>query len=548
MSPAPDEHAPGEERARLRLLLSAVVSMSADLTLDGVLARIVEIARELTGARYTALGVLDTPPRQGLRTFIHRGMAESQVVEIGHLPTGHGILGLLIDRPEPLRLHDLGAHPESFGFPAGHPPMHSFLGVPVRTRDRVFGNLYLTEKSGGGDFDDLDEDVVVALASAAGVAIENARLYEEAGRRENWLAATAEVTAVLSGADAAGSDSLQVIADRARAAAAADVAWVVVDTDGSLEVRAVSGPRVSPEDLRRLPLEQSLTATVVRGGESITVVDVRRDPRALVPGDLPGWPVLGPAVVVPLRSGRHVEGALALAWSPEHQHLFRIVDPRLPEGFAEQAALAMTVLRAREAHQRLSLFEDRDRIGRDLHDLVIQRLFAVGLSLQSVVPLAGSPRVRERLEQAIRDLDATIGDIRRSIFDLGAGQGAGDIQTEITGLVDRAATTLQFRPRLMLTGPLRTVVDHQLAPHLLAVLSEALSNAVRHSGARSISVEVTAGEQLDLVVSDTGTGIPATASESGLGNMRERAAQLGGSCRVESSPQGTVVTWSVPLR
>ena len=220
-----------DEQARLRLLLDAVVSMAADLTLDGVLARIVEISRHLTGAQYAALGVLNSGPRKGLRTFVHHGMTPVQVEEIGDLPTGHGILGLLIDRPEPLRLHEIAAHPESYGFPPHHPPMRSFLGVPVRIRDQVFGNLYLTEKPGDGDFTQEDEEIVIALAAAAGVAIENARLYEEADRREEWLAATAEIIGLLSGSGAV-EEALQVVADRARQVAGADVAWLVAGTPG----------------------------------------------------------------------------------------------------------------------------------------------------------------------------------------------------------------------------------------------------------------------------------------------------------------------------
>lgn len=535
-------------QSRMRLLLSALIPLAADLTLDGVLSQIVGIARQLTGARYAALGVLNPAAQGGLRTFVHRGMDDEQVTEIGDLPTGHGILGLLTDHPQPLRLHDLTAHPESYGFPEGHPPMHSFLGVPVRIRDRVFGNLYLTEKSDGGDFDQLDEDVVVALAAAAGVAVENARLYEEAGRRETWLAAAAEVTAALSGSDpAAVTRSLQLIVTRAREAAVADAAWLVADDGDGPDLLAVAGPPVSIDDLADVPWDQSVTAGVIRSGRPVSTEDIGADPRALDMGGYDAWPLLGPAIVVPLHTEARVRGALALGWRPDHVDQFHLVDPRLAASFAEQAALALAVMRSREAQQRLRLVEDRDRIGRDLHDLVIQRLFAVGLSLQSLVPLAESPRVSHRLEQAIDDLDATVRDIRRTIFALGSGDAAADLQTAVTRLVDRAATTLKFRPELTLEGPLRTMVAEDVAPHLLAVLGETLSNAARHSGADRVQVRITVGRDLELVVADTGGGLPAGVTESGLRNVRERAAQLGGSCRVDSSDEGTVVTWSVPL-
>jgi signal transduction histidine kinase len=535
-----------DEQARLRLLLDAVVSMAADLSLDGVLTRIVEISRELTGAQYAALGVLASGPKKGLRTFVHQGMTPVQVTEIGDLPTGHGILGLLIDRPEPLRLHEIAAHPESYGFPVAHPPMSSFLGVPVRIRDQVFGNLYLTEKTGGSDFTQEDEDVVNALAAAAGVAIENARLYEEAGRREAWLEATAEITALLSGSHA-GEQALQMIADHARRAASADVAWIVVGTTDRLSLRAVSGPDVTLSDFDRYAQDTSLSSEVLRTGEPISTENMDEDPRALAMSKIPGWPVVGPAIVVPLRAGDEVVGALALGWAPEHAQDYYAVDARLPASFAEQAALALQVVRSREAEQRLVLFEDRDRIGRDLHDLVIQRLFAVGLSLQSLSRMTDVPQVTERIETAVDDLDATIKDIRRSIFALGSSESAADIQTEVTRMVDRAAATLKFRPTLEFEGPVRTMVGEAVAPHLLAVLGEALSNASRHAGATRIDVQVRAGKSLDLVVADNGGGLPPGVQESGLSNIRERAVQLGGSCLVDSSTEGTTITWSVPF-
>jgi signal transduction histidine kinase len=535
-----------DEQARLRLLLDAVVSMAADLTLDGVLGRIVAISRELTGARYAALGVLHSGARRGLRTFVHQGMTPVQVEDIGDLPTGHGILGVLIDRPEPLRLHDLAMHPESYGFPAGHPPMRSFLGVPVRTRGQVFGNLYLTEKPGGGDFSQQDEEVVVALAAAAGVAIENARLSEEAARREEWLGATAEIAGLLSGSLEV-EQALHLVADRARQAAGADVAWLVVGPPEHLELRATSGPSVSLRDLRDVPLEKSLSREVVETGEAVSTEDMTRDRRAVTMDHIPGWPTIEPAIVVPLRTGSDVAGALALGWTTEHVEAYHAVDPRLPAGFAEQAALALQVMRAREAEQRLALFEDRDRIGRDLHDLVIQRLFAVGLSLQSVSHMIETPQVRQRVKSAVDDLDVTIKDIRRSIFALGTGEAAADIQTEVTRLVDRAAVTLKFRPTLEIQGPVRTLVSEEVAPHLLAVLGEALSNAARHSGASRIEVRVSAGDGLDLVVADNGGGLPDDLQESGLRNIRDRARRLGGSCTLQSSADGTTLTWSVPF-
>jgi signal transduction histidine kinase len=541
-----------DEQARLRLLLDAVVTMAADLTLDGVLSRIVAIASSLADAAYAALGVLDVGPERRLRTFIHHGIDQEKVVEIGHLPTGHGLLGLLIDEPRPIRLHDIAAHPASYGFPPDHPPMRSFLGVPVRIRDQVFGNLYLTEKAGGGDFTEQDETIVVALAAAAGVAIENARLYEEAEQRQRWLSATAEITALLADT-ASGEEALQHVADRARDVSGADVAWIVSGADGdTLALRVVSGVEgdLDLDETRSLPMEHSLASIVVRTGEAVTVPDLGSDERAVDPSTVVGWPRLGPAVMVPLGSRAGVEGVLALAWSHDRADLVRTLDAAMPASFAKQAALALQVARARDDQERLTLFEDRDRIGRDLHDLVIQRLFAVGLSLQGAGRMAAhDPDLASRLEQAVDDLDGTIRDIRRTIFALGTLDTAADVQTEITRIVDRAAATLKFRPTLRFEGPVRSRVQASVAPDLLAVLGEALSNASRHADATSVAVSVSVtGDDVVVQVTDDGKGFDEEVAESGLRNMRERAHRHGGSFTVRSQMlAGTSLTWSVPV-
>ncbi len=537
-----------DEQARLRLLLDAVVTMAADLTLDGVLARIVSIASALVDARYAALGVLAAAPGGRLRTFIHHGLTPGEVAEIGELPSGHGLLGLIIDRPEPLRLRDIAAHPASFGFPPHHPPMSSFLGVPVRIRDQVFGNLYLTEKAGSVDFTEQDENIVVALAAAAGVVIENARLYEEAARRERWLAATAEITRLLASSDP-GADALQAVAELSREVAGADVAWIVAGADADdLSLRVVSGLDADPDAMAALDLSGSLASSVVRSGRSASVESLAADPRALDVSAALGWPQLGPAIVVPLGTSGGVEGVLALAWTPGRSELFHAVDEALPATFAEQAALALQVARARHDQQRLAVLQDRDRIARDLHDLVIQRLFAVGLGLQGSARMVDRPEVVQRLEQAVDDLDETIRDIRRSIFALGAMEASADIQAEVTRVVERAAATLKFRPSLRFEGPVRTMVGEHVAPDLLAVLSEALSNASRHAEPSSVDVLLQVSrDDVVLTVSDDGRGLPDDVRESGVGNMRRRAESHGGSFGIESRPgAGTRVRWSVP--
>lgn len=524
---------PGTDADRWKLLLEAVVGIGADLSLDGVLARIVRVGSELVGARYAALGVLGAGPGKRLRTFVHHGIGQEAVLRIGELPTGHGLLGLIIDRPEPLRLHDIAEHPASYGFPAHHPPMSSFLGVPVRIRDQAFGNLYLTEKAGGVDFTQADEDIVVALAAAAGVAIENARLYEEASRRERWLEATAEITRLLSGASV-GTDALQAVADRARDVAAADVAWILAgDADAEMSLQAVSGTKVDAALLESLAGQDALAEQVARTGVPARVEELSAA-------------TLGSAVVVPLRNAAGIEGVLALAWHPGEVEAFHAVDAALPAAFAEQAGLALQVARHRDDQQKLAVLEDRDRIGRDLHDLVIQRLFAIGLGLQGAGRRA-DPEVAQRLDTAVDDLDATIRDIRRSIFALHTADESTDLQSEIGRIVDRSTAHLPQRPTLTFRGPVRTRITPRVAPHLLAVLGEALSNAVRHAGPAAITVTLTVGDEVELVVRDDGAGMAPGVAESGLRNMRQRAERLGGSCHIDSAPgEGTRVRWVVP--
>lgn len=496
-------HGALDQQARLQLLLDAVVTISADLSLDGVLSRIVAIASRLVDAQYAALGVLSAGRQRRLRTFIHHGISDGLAAEIGELPTGHGLLGLIIDRPEPLRLHDIAQHSASYGFPDNHPPMSSFLGVPVRIRDQVFGNLYLTEKVGGGDFTAEDEEIVIALAAAAGVAIENARLYEQTASREAWARATALLTPALADPEVADEPIHRVLA-RARELAGADAGWVSVEHgDGE-------------------------SVTLARSGDA-EVAD--------------GGPVLS----VPFAPSARAGGTLALAWSPHREDRYYSLDGQLVATYAEQAALSLQLAEAREEQRRLAVFEDRDRIGRDLHDLVIQRLFAIGLALQGATRLVQRPEVAERIEQAVDELDSTIKDIRRAIFGLSSLDTVGDVQAEVTRLVDRAAATLKCRPTLRFEGPVRTLIPDDLAAELLAVLAEALSNASRHADATAVEVVLEAADQVVLTVRDDGRGIADQITESGLANIRSRAEQRGGTFSVDSAADGgTALVWSVP--
>jgi signal transduction histidine kinase len=365
---------------QLRRLLDAVLVIGSELELATALHRIIEAAVDLVDARYGALGVLNEAGN-ALAEFITVGVTEEQKAAIGALPKGHGILGQLIENPVPLRLPDLREHPASFGFPPNHPPMTSFLGVPILVRDQVFGNLYLCDKADGDVFTDVDEEMTVALASAAGVAIENARLHA------------------------------------------------------------------------------------------------------------------------------------------------RVAD--------------------------IVLFEDRERIARDLHDNVIQRLFATGLVLQGTIRLAVNAEVAARLQRAVDDLDETIRQLRSAIFELNTARLPGrSLRQEVLDVCAQSGSGLGFEPVVRFDGPIETSIDDTVAEHLFAVLHEALANVARHAMATSVTVELTArDEMVHLVVEDNGTAkFTSSTTGRGIDNMRARAARLGGTLSIDTREGGgTRLTWRARL-
>lgn len=541
-----------DQEVRWRLLLDAVVTLAAGLSLDELLYRIVEIARDLVDARYAALGVLGGGAERRLKLFVTKGLTDEQIERIGDFPTGHGVLGLLIDHPEPVRLHDITAHAQSFGFPPHHPPMHSFLGVPVRTSDKIFGNLYLAEKSGGGDFSDQDEEIVVALAAAAGVAIENARLHEEALRRERWLAARAEITGALM-AESDRVAALQLVVDRAREIAVADLAWIVTGPDADhLRLQVASGATLDRAALETTPMRPSIAGRAVRSGSPLRLEDLSTEIDADGAASILDHSQIGPAILLPLGvaesdTDEDAVGVLALGWRHSNAELSQGIDLLVASAFADQVAVAVRMAQSREDRERLAVYDDRERIGRDLHDVVIQRLFAIGLRLQGTLKTTRDGEVRDRINSAVDDIDRTIQDIRRSIFELNS-EATSDPLTEFTGVIDRAAASLGFRPNVQLSGPIRRGIPAAIAEDAVAVLAEALSNTVRHAEATSVTVSITAGTDLTVSVQDNGRGVPPTVSESGLANLRRRAVDRGGSCSIASvDPTGTVLTWSVPL-
>jgi signal transduction histidine kinase len=535
-----------DSRERLRALLDAVVGIPTDLDLHSTLERIVEAARQLSGARYGALGVIG-PDRQ-MVDFITAGLTDEQRARIGALPTGRGVLGLLIEDPRPVRMADITSHPKSHGFPPHHPPMHSFLGVPIHLRHQVFGNLYLAEKLGAAEFTEDDEAMVVALAAAAGVAIENARLFAEANRRERWLAATAEITNLLLG-EVQRTAALQLIARWARQVAEAALSMVMLydeDTD-TLTVEVVDGDNGDGDN----GVEQLVGARIRTADTAFAAVVADRANLSVESlGKAASWSVAlpsGPAMLEPLAAGDTLHGVLVVAHTASPA---RTTDDDLPmlATFAGQAALALERALSQEEREMFVVLEDRERIARDLHDVVIQRLFATGLQLQTAARLSHRPEVANRIVAAVDDLDTTIRDIRTAIFELRTPANAA-LRTELRAMVDSAAQSLGFRPTLTLDGPLDSAVGVRLRPDLLAVTQEALSNVVRHAGAAAVRVAVAVGEgRLTVIVQDNGVGPAGINERGGLVNLRERAHSHGGTFTIAAGETaGTVVTWSVPL-
>jgi signal transduction histidine kinase len=519
-------------RERLRALLDAVVGIGTDLDLRSTLQRIVESACALVGAKYGALGVIGGD-RTELSDFITYGIGPELHARIGDLPHGRGVLGLLITDPQPVRLPDITRHPHSYGFPPHHPPMHSFLGVPVRIRDHVFGNLYLADKQGAAEFSDDDEEIVVALAAAAGVAIDNARLFTLAQRRERWLAATAEITGVLLGT-VRRTEALQLIARRAREVAGADLVLVLLFDDSSYTIEVADGAD---------PACASLTGGRIAMDDfdpgGYRVID---DLRAAA--DWPGPVPAGPAVIAPL-SGSDTPHGLLIVTQAAGQPVAD-EDAVLLSTFAGQAALALERARAQEERELLAVLADRERIARDLHDVVIQRLFATGMQLQGAASQTSRAETTKRINATVDDLDETIRDIRRSIFELRAPVGPS-LRAALRETVEAAA--LGFRPTLDTNGPVDSAIPDDIVPELLAVLREALSNVARHANATAVRVSVHAGSAVSLRVEDDGVGIPPeAAARGGLLNMAERAHDLGGTFTVEpGAGGGTVLAWRVPI-
>lgn len=539
---------------RLRSLLRASHLVASHVDLPVVLRHIVDAAKDLVNARYAALGVLGPDGR--VDEFVHTGIDSERAARIGHPPHGQGILGLLITEPRPIRLADLSTHPASAGFPSGHPPMRSFLGVPLLVRGQAFGNLYLADKQDADEFSADDEQLLLSLAMFAAVAIDNAHLYAEAQRRAGWQQASAEITAALL----AGTDTdevLRLIADKAHNVAHADLAAVALPTDqpGTLTVHAAAGDGIEgAADLlgQTLPTEGSLCDLAMTNAQPLLSDHLGKDERGNPPGTT--WAIdLGPGMIAPLMApGQSPTGVLLVANAPGRRG-FHQRDLEMLAAFASQAALAQQLAAHRAYSEELHLLEERDRIARDLHDHVIQEVFATGLSLSNLASTASADQ-KHRLLTVVRKLDQVVRDIRGTIFDLHSQPAPGEdaapsLRRTLTEIVRTTTDSLGFTPALRLDGPLDTLVPDTIAADLSAVVREALSNTARHAHATTATVHVTATPAtLTACIEDDGQGIGDTTRRSGLANLRARADKHGGSLTIDSAPEhGTTLIWTVPL-
>jgi signal transduction histidine kinase len=522
---------------RLRELLRVTRVVVEQIELDRVLRTIVEAAVSLSGARYGALGVI--APSGGLEQFIHVGIPGELAARIGHLPEGHGILGAVIDTGASIRLAHLARDERSVGFPAHHPPMDSFLGVPVVVRGEVFGNLYLTDKADGA-FTSEDEELVAALAATAGIAIDNARLFNESRWRERWSAALAEINVTLLSGDV--EDPLAVVVETVASAVGAELVCLVRPHGDELIIEVARGDGAVALEGRRVGAKGSLVMQALESGGAVVVESLAHPER----GDA-GY---GPTVAVPLFADGVPLGALTIS-RPVGSERFTDADLEMAAEFARQTSVAIAFARARLDRQQLDLVEERTRIARDLHDHVIQRLFGAGLALQSASALA-DPALAARIAEQVDAIDAAISEIRTVVFTLQSRPTTvrAGLRHRVIDAAAAAVPALGWSPRLGFSGAVDLFVDDDLAEDVVAVVREGLANVARHAraGRGDVRVEITGG-RLVVTVEDDGVGLPEQLERSsGTGNLADRAASRGGMFVLTAAhPRGTHLEWSIPF-
>jgi GAF domain-containing protein len=522
----------------LRGLLSASQLVTGELDLEALLRKIVEAAVTLVDAQYGALGVIDSQGQ--LERFIHVGMPAELVDRIGHLPEGGGVLGAVIGSSSPVRLDDLTADPRAVGFPEHHPPMRTFLGVPITIGGQAYGNLYLAERA-NGVFTEDDEDLVTALAATAATALHNARLYEQARRAQRISAALSNTTACLL--ESAQSDTYGVLLENAAALAGAELAYIIrPDPDrATLRIAAARGDGAARLLGRSFPWVESVLTRALRGERGMSAAE-REGPLPLGVEGLSGSTIAVPLIV----SGTAV-GALCVAraiGSPP----FVPSDLAMVSEFVLEAGIAVALAQERAGRQRLEVTEDRARTARDLHDHVIQRLFGTGLGLQALA--SAHPSYAAVLEEHISAIDIAITDIRTAIFDLRTRGSTRGARHRILDVVTEWGPRFTTDPKVTLTGPIDLIITGHLVDDVVAVIREALANIARHAKAETIEVAVVAtSADVTVTVSDDGVGQPARSSRSsGVANLSKRAASYGGTFALEPiTSGGSRACWYAPV-
>lgn len=529
---------------RLEQLLEVGRSIVSELDLETLLRRVTEAARDVTGAAYAALGILNAD-KTGLERFLHSGIDEQKRREIGPLPRGRGVLGELIRKPRPLRLPDVGAHARSYGFPPGHPEMKTFLGTPVLVRGEAWGNLYLTEKEGGAEFDEIDEQVVIVLAAWAGVAIENARLYEGLDRRREeleralrGLEASSDIArTVSSGIEL--PDLLELIVKRGRSVVGANGAVLLLSDGASLEIAAVAGEHPGTLEGRRLPERESWL----------------NDLQAETP-ELRGLPTL----VAELEFRDRPRGRL-MAVGELDGHGFDANDRQVFESFAAGAATTIATVQAVEAEKLQMSIEaserERHRWARELHDETLQELGALRVLLDTArgdADLSSDSRqvAMEHVDRGIRNLQGLITELRPSVLDeLGVGPAIESLarrSSERFGVDINVDLDIDVAGEQE-AGPSRLPAD--LEATIYRLVQEAANNAIKHANPGRIAVTVSRDDEtIEVIVADDGSGFdPDTAERSfGLVGMQERVSLAGGSLDIDSEPgRGTRVRADLPV-
>jgi signal transduction histidine kinase len=541
------------DQNRLRALFDASLALNSELSLEALLQRLVEAAASLTGAHYAALGVIDEAGL-GLEQFVTTGIDAGTHAAIGDLPHGRGILGVLIHHATPLRLHELGDDPRSVGFPPNHPPMNTFLGVPVLLRGVAYGNLYLTEKAGGGDFTPEDQELVSLLAAQAAVAIENARLYESATRWSRQLETLHEVVRSL-GEETDLDHLLELVCSRLRGLIGARLAFIALPTaDGGLRIATADGERNAADGLLNKRLsERSKCTNVLERRQSARVDSILDDPEV----DQEEARRLGirTGVYVPLIARGRPIGIVAVHDKLGPEARFSDADLRLAEIFAARAAVAVDLSErvARDTVRRVIDAQEveRARLARELHDETGQALTSILLGLKSIraAPSAKAAEraegdVRELVVQALQDVRALAVELRpAALDDFGLVPALERLAETFSA---RSGIAAAFEPNL---GAVRLPPEAETLVYRL--VQEALTNVVKHAAATSVSIVLTrrAGE-VTALIEDDGRGFDqADARDGALGliGMRERLALLGGTLSIESSPSGTTLVAHLPL-